>query len=288
MIKRKFPQILPLCLLPLVALGCSSGDFDRAHRRGEGAGSERPRRLQEPSGRPEEDDQRQDGGRHVGRSEARNAPGAQQSMIDRTAWMSEGTFGLMVHWLAPGPQPEFGDHVEDNDRAVDAFDLDRFIDEFVSTGADWLMFTIGQNKGYYASPNSVLDRYGAAGTRLAKRSGPRDRDAGQGSRQALRRLSPERGPGSGRNHQARLRMVRRTPDRSGGVSASVHGVHRRVLKTLRRALRRLVVRRLLRLGAVQQSSLRLSRAGSRRPARAIKTPPWRSTTPRSAAGSISR
>ena len=84
-------------------------------------------------------------------------------MIDRTAWMPEGSFGLMVHWLAPGPMPQSGERIEENDRAVEAFGLDRFVEEFASTGADWLMFTIGQNKGYYASPNSVLDRYGAPG-----------------------------------------------------------------------------------------------------------------------------
>ncbi|MDR3692270.1 MAG: hypothetical protein P4L46_23005 [Fimbriimonas sp.] len=82
--------------------------------------------------------------------------------------MSEGSFGVMVHWLAPGPWPQRGKRIVDNDKAVEAFDLDCFISEFGSSRADWLIFTIGQNMGYYASPNSVLDRYGAVG-RCSKR-----------------------------------------------------------------------------------------------------------------------
>jgi hypothetical protein len=81
----------------------------------------------------------------------------------RADWMPNGSFGVMTHWLAPGPAREKGEYVRDLDRAVDGFDLERFIQDFHRTGADWLIFTIGQNTSYYAGPNTVLDRLAGSG-----------------------------------------------------------------------------------------------------------------------------
>jgi len=81
---------------------------------------------------------------------------ADAAALDRTHWMT-GKFGLMVHWLYPQTAAEtIG--ARDFDSAVDGFDLEQFLLDFSSTGAEWMMFTIGQNTGYYASPNSTLDR----------------------------------------------------------------------------------------------------------------------------------
>ncbi len=85
----------------------------------------------------------------------------------RTEWM-EGKYGLMVHWLAPNfdnnttvkkksPLALTREYYADLNRAVNAFDLDLFMKAFDRTGAEWLIFTIGQNTGTYASPNSVID-----------------------------------------------------------------------------------------------------------------------------------
>jgi hypothetical protein len=82
--------------------------------------------------------------------------------------MRQGQFGLMVHWLAPGPAPEFGPQITELDPAVNAFDVDRFLNDYRRTKADWLIFTIGQNTGYYASPNAVFDRLVGSG-RCAQR-----------------------------------------------------------------------------------------------------------------------
>ena len=92
-------------------------------------------------------------------------PGEERFMASesRAGWMKGGKFGMMVHWLAPGPEPQHGPRVTDLDRAVDAFDVDRFLSDFRRTRADWLIFTIGQNTGYYASPNSVLDALAGPG-----------------------------------------------------------------------------------------------------------------------------
>jgi len=81
----------------------------------------------------------------------------------RAGWMPRRSFGVMVHWLAPGPAREKGEYIHDLNRAVDRFDLEQFIGGFRATGADWLIVTIGQNTSYYASPNAVLDRLAGPG-----------------------------------------------------------------------------------------------------------------------------
>jgi len=80
----------------------------------------------------------------------------------KAQWM-EGKYGIMVHWLAPGPPPQFGEYKSDLNEAIDDFDVEGFMKDFDRTGADWLIFTIGQNTGYYASPNSVIDSLAGPG-----------------------------------------------------------------------------------------------------------------------------
>jgi hypothetical protein len=84
----------------------------------------------------------------------------------RTDWM-KGKYGIMVHWLPPrfvadpskslNPYPAKGEYITDLNKAVDSFDLNRFLTDFDKTGAEWLIFTIGQNRSTYSSPNSVID-----------------------------------------------------------------------------------------------------------------------------------
>ena len=81
----------------------------------------------------------------------------------RALWMRGGKFGLMVHWLAPGPPSQHGTHIEDLDTAVNRFDVGRFLEDYRRSKADWLIFTIGQNSGFYTSPNKVLDRLAGPG-----------------------------------------------------------------------------------------------------------------------------
>ena len=74
-----------------------------------------------------------------------------------------GHWGLMVHWIPPGPAAEKGPYIRDFNAAVDAFNADHFLAQFAATGAEWLIFTIGQNTGFYASPNAMLDQYAGPG-----------------------------------------------------------------------------------------------------------------------------
>lgn len=86
----------------------------------------------------------------------------QPSSPDRTAWMT-GRFGLMNHWLFPGVLPEREPSARTLDEAVDRFDVDRLVEDVCQCGADWLIFTLGQNTGFYASPNPVIERLAGTG-----------------------------------------------------------------------------------------------------------------------------
>ena len=76
---------------------------------------------------------------------------------DRTKWLAHGRFGIMVHYLISpaGETPE--KRTAEFNRIVNSFNLEAFIKQFDKIGADWLIFTIGQNTGYYCSPNKFLD-----------------------------------------------------------------------------------------------------------------------------------
>ncbi|MBM4163185.1 MAG: hypothetical protein FJ222_01895 [Lentisphaerae bacterium] len=76
----------------------------------------------------------------------------------RASWMRQGKFGMMVHWLGDRTPQQYEHEITDHNEAVNQFDLERFIDGFRRSKADWLIFTIGQNTGCYASPNAVADR----------------------------------------------------------------------------------------------------------------------------------
>ena len=78
-------------------------------------------------------------------------------MTHRAQWMADGTFGVMVHYLISPPGETAAERTDALNRTVDAFDLDGFVGQIVAARADWLIFTIGQNTGYYCSPNEVLD-----------------------------------------------------------------------------------------------------------------------------------
>lgn len=75
----------------------------------------------------------------------------------RAQWMADGSYGMMVHYLITPSGSTQEEKTADLNRIVNGFDLDFFIKQFDESGADWLIFTIGQNTGYYSNPNSVID-----------------------------------------------------------------------------------------------------------------------------------
>ena len=77
---------------------------------------------------------------------------------NRAAWMAQGGFGLMTHYLVSpkGSTPQ--EKTADLNRIVDGFDVDQYMRQFDESGADWLIFTLGQGTGYLSSRNEFIDR----------------------------------------------------------------------------------------------------------------------------------
>ena len=71
-------------------------------------------------------------------------------------WFRDAGFGIMAHFLKEVFTPDGGPK-EWND-AVNSFDVKKFASQANEAGAGFVMFTLGQNSGYYCSPNSAFDR----------------------------------------------------------------------------------------------------------------------------------
>lgn len=86
--------------------------------------------------------------------------------------MRDARWGVMTHYLADLPSSkEPADMTPEQwNRYVDNFDVPRFADIIAATGAGYLIFTLGQNSGYFCSPNETYDRLvGVQPSRLSRR-----------------------------------------------------------------------------------------------------------------------
>lgn len=85
----------------------------------------------------------------------------------RAGWMA-GRWGIMLHWIAPGPAAKSGRRRQDLNDAVNGFDVDGLVEQVSGTKASWAIFTLGQNTGMYASPNSYLESIAGPGHTSAR------------------------------------------------------------------------------------------------------------------------
>lgn len=80
---------------------------------------------------------------------------------DRTAWMQEAKWGVMNHyladWIARVEKMEMD--VEQWNKLIDNFDVEGLAGQLESVGAGYYLITIGQNSGYYLSPNAEYDNF---------------------------------------------------------------------------------------------------------------------------------
>ncbi len=83
-------------------------------------------------------------------------------MGERSDWMS-GHYGIMIHYLPPDIYDCNGNKIEDPQEAVNSFDVPAFMKQFDECGAEWLIFTIGQNTGFYSAPNDVIEKRAGSG-----------------------------------------------------------------------------------------------------------------------------
>ncbi len=78
----------------------------------------------------------------------------------RAEWMKKAKWGVMSHFLADWKSREIGEKitVDTWNKLVDQFNVDSLAAQLNSAGAGYYIFTIGQNSGYYDSPNSTYDK----------------------------------------------------------------------------------------------------------------------------------
>ncbi|HUK17782.1 MAG TPA: alpha-L-fucosidase [Bryobacteraceae bacterium] len=79
---------------------------------------------------------------------------------DRAAWMQNARWGVMTHYLADWQARvhNLTMSVDEWNRLVDGFDTEGIARQLESAGAKYYQISIGQNSGYYLSPNATYDR----------------------------------------------------------------------------------------------------------------------------------
>jgi hypothetical protein len=85
----------------------------------------------------------------------------------RGAWFPEAKYGVFVHFLGGGPAWN---------EQVERFDVEAFAAQMNEAGAAYVIFTLGQNSGYYCAPNAAYSAYCGyePGDRCSNRDLPRD------------------------------------------------------------------------------------------------------------------
>lgn len=73
-----------------------------------------------------------------------------------TDWFRDAGYGIMIHYLKPAIVPDGG--TKEWNEAVNNFDVELFASQLNEAGAGFVMFTLGQNSGYYCSPNSAYNK----------------------------------------------------------------------------------------------------------------------------------
>ena len=84
-------------------------------------------------------------------------------MARRGTWLGEAKYGLFIHFLGGG---------DGWNGTVEAFDAAGFARECNDAGAAYAVLTLGQNSGYYCTPNATYDRL--TGYRAGERCSTRD------------------------------------------------------------------------------------------------------------------
>jgi hypothetical protein len=79
---------------------------------------------------------------------------------NRAAWMPDAQWGVMTHYLADwqARTHNLTMSVDEWNRLVDGFDAEGMARQLALVGARYYQISIGQNSGYYLSPNAAYDR----------------------------------------------------------------------------------------------------------------------------------
>ena len=87
-----------------------------------------------------------------------SATAAEPAPDHRTDWLKEAKWGVFMHYM--GDTVLKGDQltIENWNKAVEAFDVNGLADQLASAGAGYFVLTLGQNSGFYCSPNKSYDK----------------------------------------------------------------------------------------------------------------------------------
>src|SRR6476469_268527 len=79
---------------------------------------------------------------------------------DRAGWMKDAKFGVMTHYLADWQARvnHLTMSVDEWNKLVDGFDVEGMAMQLQSAGVSYYQISIGQNSGYYLSPNPTYDK----------------------------------------------------------------------------------------------------------------------------------
>ncbi|MFT3705561.1 MAG: alpha-L-fucosidase [Agriterribacter sp.] len=91
-----------------------------------------------------------------------------------TDWFKNAGFGLMIHFLSDVYAKDGGSAAWN--AVVDGFDTEKFAEDCKQSGVGYVMFALGQNSGYYCSPNKAYDSIvdAVSGELCSKRDLPAD------------------------------------------------------------------------------------------------------------------
>jgi|GEM_PF-1476513 len=88
-----------------------------------------------------------------------------------TDWFMNAKYGYLFHYLA-GYNDIKGSNIVEWNSTVDSFDVNTFADQMAEAGAGYVILTLGQNSGYYNSPNSTYETL--AGYSVGAKTSARD------------------------------------------------------------------------------------------------------------------
>lgn len=79
---------------------------------------------------------------------------------NRADWMKQAKWGVMNHYLADWQANvhNLSMSVDEWNKLIDGFDTEALAEQLHSAGASYYQITIGQNSGYYLSPNPTYDK----------------------------------------------------------------------------------------------------------------------------------
>jgi hypothetical protein len=77
----------------------------------------------------------------------------------RADWFKEAKWGVFTHYMAETVLKGDKITIDNWNKAVDSFDVQALASQLASVGANYIVITLGQNSGYYCSPNVVYDRF---------------------------------------------------------------------------------------------------------------------------------